>query len=92
MSDYTKMKYVVATKKTNRIESFYFACDDLDQAEAEYNKEYGNNVEYVKIYNRSQWNGSRRRCMKTRRLLPNNSSIPASVGMWLVNQAGSDML
>lgn len=89
MNEYTTMKYIVAVKKINRVEELYFASDLLSEAEREYSKEYGPDVQCVKLYNRSSWNGSRRRAMKVRNLLPNSDPIPFSLSMWIVNQADS---
>jgi len=69
MNEYTRMRYVVAVKRIGRVEELYFATDDRRDADKEFNKQHADNVEYVKLYNRPQWNGSRRRAMLQRTLI-----------------------
>jgi hypothetical protein len=90
MSDYTTMRWVVATKRAGRVFQFYFAADNLDEALAQFNSADG--CDQVRIYNRAQWNGSRSNYRYHKNLVERTDPIPASIGMWVINQAGSDSL
>jgi len=89
---YTYMKYVVATKKTNHTFQMYFGCDDLQQAIQEFEKVSDPRVEQVAIFTRANWNGTRQSMKYHKNLKMREDAIPASVGMWLINQADSGHL
>lgn len=91
MNEYTQMKYVVATKRKGRVFELYFATDDRREAVKEFEKEFSEDVEAVRMYTRSQWNGARSNCRLHRQLQLNDSPIP-EWGRWLINQVPSDWL
>lgn len=91
MSDYTRCKYVVATKREGQSFSFYFACDDLSQARKTFDG-LTDRYDQVRIYTREQWNGKRETYRYHKNLVERNDPIPQSIGMWVVNQARSDVL
>lgn len=90
--DYATHKYVVATKRPGHVFQLFTACDDFAQALEEFNHftpDTHSHIEQVKIFTRGQWNGRRDTCRLHRNLQERTDPIPASIGMWLVNQADS---
>jgi len=91
MSDYTKCKYVVATKRPNQEFKMFLACDDLDQAKQTFNN-ITSGFDQVRVYTRGQWNGQRQTYRYHKNLVERTDPIPQSIGMWVINQARSDAL
>ena len=90
MNEYTTHKYVVATKRANRVFTMFTACDSLDDAYSEFdrfNQDTHPHIEQVAIFTRGQWNGRRNSMRYHKNLKTRADAIPSVVGMWLVNQA-----
>lgn len=90
MNDYITHKYAVATKRKGRIFQLFVACDDFDQAVSEFSRfttESHPGIEQVAVFTRGQWNGRRTSMRRHKNLQDRTDQIPATVGMWLVNQA-----
>jgi hypothetical protein len=92
MGDYITHRYAVATKQKGRVWTLFIACDDFSQADAEFSRfsaETHPHIEQVGVFTRGQWNGRRDSMRLRKNLQERTDPIPASIGMWLVNQADS---
>lgn len=93
MSDYSKAKFIVAGQYPSGIWNLYASSDDLGLALKDFDSLKGFGADRYKaaaVFTREQWNGSRstyRRHINLRDR--HDESIPAGIGMWIINQADS---